>query len=706
MNGPLPNGNGIRPPSFPSPTEGGRSKRLAPVLAVFFGLLSGAARAAEYELPASTDPGKITFSAEDLEYDKANDVLKLRGRAYVHYSTWTLKAREVDLDMKTQTAAARDTVALEDGKNVVFCDSATVNFERREGTMEGVSAGFSPWYIQAKKLEISQGKQEYEGANLTSCNYVPPHYVIRASKLTIYPGTSLWARNAVFYLGDVPMMYFPSFYRSLRRGSAISSSFELGYDEQNGARIQTATLIKTNPRYYSRLYLDYFTRQGPGTGLELDAEPPGGRSSVLGYRIHERRTGLDRWTVLGNVYQALGSTYSIQGRAQLLSDPQFNTQYLRSSYFQVTPELINNLALTRRTPWTTTRLSYSRRDVQDATGLVFQKVQESAPRLDFITAPYAVLGIPVLHTFTSFAESAFDPSSGTWHQTVQGRYELVKTIPLVRGLALTPRVNYQETYYDQLSTPTLAAPINGAFVGRYGADMDLRWANPLGDTDFDYSYEARMAPNASVRDASAYDYGLDASLLSLTHAIRPSRKVFVRLASGYEMRAFRDRSLTTSDRVQPISAEATWQPRREVYVAAREDYQLGNGSRAFFVQSSWTDPRGQSAGLGVSESDNQPGHYFVHPSVTWIPPGRTWRAAAILRLDISSSARLYEKILTFNKDFHDFATEWQFRNRPGNNSFSFNVHLRVSDRQREQETKPELEREFYPWRRDPEGERR
>ena len=660
----------------------------------------------EYELPSTTLTPRIDFAAEDLEYRRDEEKVRLENGAKVVYSSWTLKAREVDLDLRTNVAQARESVAIEDGRSVVFADSATINLETKEGAMEGVSAGVRPWYIQAESMALEKDRRVFRRAKLTSCNFVPhPHYYISASKLTLYPATSIWIDNAVFYVGRFPVLYMPVFYRDLREGGAVSTSFTFGYDQPNGAEFRTTTVIRTSPAWYSRLYLDYFGLQGLGTGAELDTFRPEGRGAVTGYRIHEKSTGQDRWTVMGGVYQHFASSYTFQTRLQALSDPGFNSQYLRSASFQVTPDLTNNAALTRQTPYTTTRISYARHDSANASGNGFFKDQEDRPRIDFFASPFALGKLPVLNMVSAFADEAFNPSSGTYQATVQGRYEIVKGFSLARGLAVTPRLHYQETYFDKLSTVTAGgAPVDytDAYVGRYGSDVDLRWSTRAGDTDLAHHFETRLAVNSNAQDSASDDHGIETDLVTLTHALRPNRSLLVRISSGWDMRALRSRSLSADDRLQPVAADAQWTPRGNLSLFASEAYQFGQGSRSFFVQSDYAAPEAVY-GLGLSQSDAEGKFFFIHPSLTWRPPNRSWSLAAVVRVQAGSSVTFFDKSFILNKNFHDFATQWVYRARPGNNEFSFHVTLRVSDEQRTQATEVSKEKEFYPWRNDSSG---
>lgn len=681
---------------------------------------------AAFVLPSPPED-HVDFSADSVEFVKREDVdlstaagtlLKLEGHVVLKETTWTIRAGDLLVDLDSRTAAASSGLEMDDGSSVVYGDSGFFDLEAREGRLLGARAGYPPWRIQAAEAQLySDRRVRFKSTRFTSCDEPSPDYHFRASSVHLKPKQYLWAWNPVFYVGKVPIFYSPFLWKSLKEKHLLRARVSPGYDRRNGVFARSTTLFNLSPALYGKLYLDYYGSQGPGGGAELQyRDSEDSRGVLYGYTVRDKDTGRERWSVVSDAYRTLSSSYSFQARLQAQSDADFNNDYSRTNAFRVTPELVNGAAFVRRTGLTTTRLSYSRLDRQEAVSVDdpgkarFVRQAESMPRLDFQTAPLALKGTKWLATVTGFADNQFELPRDYLKRTAGGAVEVTRPLNLRRGLSLTPKASFGEAYesrFDDLTSFGSTRTYQDVAIGRYQLGGDLRLNSPAGYWDAEYSLKRRLKPDTMEDDAGAMDRGVEESLLSLQDTLMPRRGVVMRFGTGYDFRRPRDQEISFRRRVQPFFGDVTWSLGRDWDVSLREEYQLEDGNRAFLVQADWGERGATFAGLGMLNTFDHADTYLASAEAGWAPSSASWRVAGALRCDIRSlggyrigTARLFEKEVSLVKMLHDFYARVLFRVRPGGvKEVTARVEMLGGLETARKIVKKGWEREWFPWRK-------
>jgi hypothetical protein len=674
----------------------------------------------DYALPAPPAVSTATlleFTADHVDYDASSATMRLKGRVIVTQSTRTIKADELSMDTRDRTGRAQGFLLVEDGGSAVAAeDGGFFDFEQKTGELHKASAGHGFWRVHAKEARLSPHKKlDYLSADFTSCDVRPPHYHFHASRLTIVPKKYMLARNTSFWIGPVPLFYFPIFWKSLNPEHTVPIRFQPGYDRRNGPFVK-GTMFRSIDRYtYDKIYLDYYGTQGPGFGNELQRRRgDDDRAALFGYYIREHPNGEQRWAVAGDVYRVIYSSLSMQGRLQIQSDPRFNNDYARSAVLRVTPELFNSGAFVWRQKKYWLRLAYNRHEEAAADQVHFNKTDEDYPRLDLQTTQLKVGPLPWLHTFTGFADNNFAQGRPFIQRSVGGSWEGTQVYPLGKGLSLVPKLGYSETWYDKFeeqATATSSATFQDVFVGHYKTQGDLRWKTPLGDWDLIHDYVRRLKPNEMADDAGASDHGVEQNLLTLRDLYHPARGLFLRVYSGYDFRVFRDRTLGLHDRLQPAVGEITYAPRPTLNWTLRDDYRIGEGNRSLLGSFLYGQEDLSFAQVSAGYNQGQPQRYEGDLNFALTNASATWRVGGILRNEVftpGGAHRLaldrihsFEKELSIAHAWHDFFTRALVRFRPGGvREFTAKVTLKFGPGGGSREAQPrrDWESEWFPER--------
>ncbi|MCX5795676.1 MAG: hypothetical protein NTY77_09300 [Elusimicrobia bacterium] len=627
----------------------------------------------------------------------------------VKESTWTLKGSELWIDTARHRGRSEGFLFIDDGVSAVTGTSGDFDFVDHTGELFNASAGYGDWRVHARSLVLDEKRRlHYTGADFTSCSYVPPHYHLHASRMTVVPGNYMFGRNVVYFLGKMPLFYMPLVYKSLSKTHLLRFKVQPGFDHRNGGFLKGTLVTDHSRTWRTKLFLDYYTTMGVGTGGELwhrDGEDA--RGVLAGYHIHEAKGGAERWSVTGDLYQAFASSFAVQGRVQVMNDAFFNNDYARSSLFPVTPNLMNNGALVYRLPQVTSRLSYSREDDAISTH-TFVKTAESAPRLDVNSAQLKFLGLPWLNTLSGFADNTYLRGRSFIQKSVGGTWEITRAFKLSRTVSFTPRANYSDVYYNQtLATSTGTVNPRDITVGRYLAAGTLRMRNLAGDLDITQTYSRRFVPDSFTVDTSADDYGVETNLVSVVQTYRPTRLVLARVGSGYDFREFRSHAVGFHDSLQPIQTDVILTPGNDFNLALRDDYLLGTGNRNTIFNATVGDELKTFLTAGVGYNLAQAERYYLNTEFGWSNSSGTLHVTAALRSSVLTpggfqrlhSFYVFDREAQVVKRWHDYYTKLTCRFRPGNvREFGIRIEMKFRGFDAEQQKVHDWESEWFPER--------
>ena len=331
-----------------------------------------------------TSEAPLDVSAKTMEYDRPAHLIHAMGDVVVRRDEMELRADRMTVNMLTHGIAATG--------NVVFTrtitptpsrggagtatptnaaaasprqisewrgDTLFYNYETREWRSGSFTSFFDPFYVRSASSSTANGEYLLENGTMTTCTNDPSgcHYSIHCSQIRVRQGDRIAGRNAVVWLGPVPIFYVPYWYRSFDRSVGISA--DAGYRGSWGYFLDTTTKYWIAPDLRGATEVDYRTSRGPGVGQEVGWIVTNGQGRVYGYYTHdeepngdyngENRTDVDpeRYRLRFQHAQGLTDRDYILADINYLSDPYVVEDFFRTEYrggFQ--PQ--NNLSLTHR----------------------------------------------------------------------------------------------------------------------------------------------------------------------------------------------------------------------------------------------------------------------------------------------------------------------------------------------------------------------
>lgn len=230
---------------------------------------------------ARVEPGApVTFTAEEVEYDRERGVVTARGRVEAWQGARFMRADEFSYDRNTGIARARGNVSLlEPDGQVLFADEVELQDEFRDGVLEGVRALLAGNARLAATGARRTGGTVNELARVvySACDLcpenpaAPPLWQVQARRAIQDKETQrITYRDAQVRLWGVPVLYTP--YLSHPDPSAPRASGvlfpTLGYTRFLGAFIQTPYFWAIDQTSDLTVTPLLSTRQTPNLGLE------------------------------------------------------------------------------------------------------------------------------------------------------------------------------------------------------------------------------------------------------------------------------------------------------------------------------------------------------------------------------------------------------------------------------------------------------
>lgn len=239
-----------------------------------FSLLAQQQSEVELKIEARSGESAVAFNTEKNTALATNGVI-VRFK-HPQYGNAVLVADEARVDFAKQEVVASGKVRIQRDDLVWAGENVRYNFMTRK--MEAVQfraggslPGTPPAFVAGENLGGSQSNNVYsvQHAYLTTDDQAEPGNRIRASSITIVPGKYFEARNAVLYMGKVPVFYFP-YYTQRLDGRGNHFDFVPGFRSRYGYFLLSTYNWTLDEHLEGALQADYRTKRGGAGGADFD----------------------------------------------------------------------------------------------------------------------------------------------------------------------------------------------------------------------------------------------------------------------------------------------------------------------------------------------------------------------------------------------------------------------------------------------------
>ncbi len=257
---------------------------------------------------------------------------------------------------------AEGNVTLIREKDVIIADKIFENVKEKKGIFinSTISSALkpptirmeTPVYIKGDEIKhTDEGRYDIKNGDFSLCSYGHPHYRFKYSKLRIIKSSEhsiLTAKNNVFYIGNVPLMYLPYLNLDIKKRVKLLKEWETGRTSRFGR------FFKTDWDVYSfafdekmgdwsdlTLSADFLELRGPAIGLDFDYKKPGYFGYMNTYYVRDEEdldinnvpiTTRDRGQFLWRHRQLLANDWTADIEISHVSDRSFFREYFEQEF--------------------------------------------------------------------------------------------------------------------------------------------------------------------------------------------------------------------------------------------------------------------------------------------------------------------------------------------------------------------------------------
>lgn len=214
----------------------------------------------------------VQLEADQLSYDRDTGIYHASGAVSLIQGDLHLQTDDLWWNQRTGEVDARGAVRLISPDEELAGQQARYNLNQGTGVVED---GY--FFLREENLHVRgetierRGEVDYRirRGTYTTCDGQVPAWKFGAERVDLTLGGYARARHTVFYLKDVPALYFPYMIypaKTERESGLLIPG--VGYSDKRGFQYGAAYYQVLGINQDATLYLDYLSRMGIGKGIE------------------------------------------------------------------------------------------------------------------------------------------------------------------------------------------------------------------------------------------------------------------------------------------------------------------------------------------------------------------------------------------------------------------------------------------------------
>jgi LPS-assembly protein len=414
------------------------------------------------EVKVEKGDGPVDIEADHLIYERETQTYQAHGHVVVVRGDLSLKADHAQLKMATKDLMAWGNVLLREGEDVVECERLEVNLDSRLGKIYLAKLFLKDqnFHVTGKEAEkMGENRYRIRKGSFTTCDAKRPPWKFTVSELDVtLEGTGI-AKGPVFYLEDIPILYFPYaiFPVAVERQTGFLLP-SLGYSNRYGFEFKEAFFWAIAKDMDATLYLDKWGGRGFKEGLEYRyafANDTKGQANF--YFIDDHVMDRNRYAFFVQHEQKLPYDFYLKGDINHVSDRFYPTDFGEDlpTQTRIDSASLRELrsVLFGGKNWDQFSFLTEGMVFQDLTKSSNDETVQKLPQISFYAHPQSLLKTPFFYDITS-------SYTNFWREKGVNAYrgDLFPTLSyplrIFNVLKLESNVGLRETVYHVHDDPT------------------------------------------------------------------------------------------------------------------------------------------------------------------------------------------------------------------------------------------------------------
>ncbi len=338
--------------------------------------------------PADIPPpvGGVALKADSVSHDKEKDLFQANGNVEIKWDGFTLLSDSVKVRQEENEAVAEGNVILRKDGIELTSDRIRVNYVTQQGEAEKGSLFIRQrnFYVRGDRF-LKTGSDDYrlERGTFTTCDGDSPSWRFTAADLDVTVESYATGRNAVFYVGEMPLFYMPYIVFPIKRERQSGFLFpSFGNSTKKGINLDIPYYWAISPSQEVTLDLDAQTKRGAGIGFDYRyLRPHESNGEVKGYFIYDINKEWVRGDLTVKQHEFVSPSLTLTSDLSLALDRDFYRDYGEISGEYNRQLLDSTVFLTKN--WEHSSFAVETRYVQDLTAPTNRQTMQKLPSITF-----------------------------------------------------------------------------------------------------------------------------------------------------------------------------------------------------------------------------------------------------------------------------------------------------------------------------------
>jgi LPS-assembly protein len=514
--------------AVPSASDMRKPALLLVILLASAGLGSG-----EIKTPENV-PIEITSTGETTYED---GLATARDNVAIHMGDTDIYADYAQYNSNTHDIELRGHVRIYRDVSFYTAESGVYNTDTKQIRAINAQTESAPYFLSGENVSsISESGYLIKNGTFTTHDAPNPDFHLRARKIRVYEHDRVIFQYVTFYVGKVPIFWWPYIYQSLN--DAFSFAVSPAYLSSWGPSLLTQVTFPITDNIKGRARLDYRGRRGLATGFDASIDygkDDNSSARLRTYYIQDQNPLLNQTAAVRkdvptaryrlSLEDQTNFSHDIYAIADLtkLSDPYVMQDFYQGE-FRINPVPDNVVALTKTDPF------YTLTGIARFQANEFFEQTERLPEVVLDIKRHALFGGPIFYEGeTGFADlrrqfakdSGFENYGST---RLDSFHQLLYPNTYFGWLSVVPRAGFRATYYGDTRDlgNTIFTPNPNPLVPDFLLP-NPRLTNPIdfgGDTFrtvFNTGVEASFKISRTWENVQSRGFGLD----GLLHVVQP-----------------------------------------------------------------------------------------------------------------------------------------------------------------------------------------
>ncbi|MFC1540608.1 hypothetical protein ACFL4J_01055 [Candidatus Margulisiibacteriota bacterium] len=228
-----------------------------------------------FSLPAVAQNKDLTINADNVSFDRENNIVEAAGSVEVVYRDVTILGNYLVYNTELNKAWADRGFILSYGDVSIEGETLEYEIKTKAGSATDVSFDYLGIELSGKRIELKAEEFELGDASFTTCDIGQPHYRVTAADINFYPKYGwLVAYWGYFWLGPFPVVPMPTYIYDMRAEERARRNIppfpEIGSNDEDGTYVNERLAWHIRRELSGSYSITYATKKGLGGGVEAD----------------------------------------------------------------------------------------------------------------------------------------------------------------------------------------------------------------------------------------------------------------------------------------------------------------------------------------------------------------------------------------------------------------------------------------------------